>query len=291
MTLAPFPTAYSRARLVGAALLLAASIGAVPTVAGAQSSPSYKGAHADVRLIAGEARQAAGVPVLRAGLDIKLAPGWKTYWRYPGDSGVAPRFDFSASENVAALSVMWPAPMRFSDGSGFSIGYADRIIFPLHIVPAQANARMVLRLKLDYAVCEKLCVPDAAHLALALPSPAVAQDEAALQSSEARVPLRTALAAPGSLSVVAVSHQPGTPGRVLVDVRTPEGASVDLFAEGPTAAWSLPLPEPATGAPNGLRRFAFALEGLPPGATVHGAALTLTAVTATDAIEVVVHLD
>ena len=32
---------------------------------------------------------------MRAGIEIRLKPGWHTYWRYPGDAGVPPRFDFA----------------------------------------------------------------------------------------------------------------------------------------------------------------------------------------------------
>ena len=55
---------------------------------------------------------------LRAGIEIKLQPGWKTYWRYPGDSGVPPRFDFSGSENLKTAKVLYPAPHLFTDEAG-----------------------------------------------------------------------------------------------------------------------------------------------------------------------------
>jgi hypothetical protein len=70
----------------------------------------------------------------------------------------------------------------------------------------------------------------------------------------------------------------------------PEGTPVDLFVEGPTPDWALPLPQPSGGAP-GVRRFTFVLDGLPPGARPVGVILTLTAVSPNDAIEVEAHLD
>jgi hypothetical protein len=76
----------------------------------------------------------------------------------------------------------------------------------------------------------------------------------------------------------------------LVDVAAPAGAAIDLFVEGPTPDWSLPLPE-QTGANGAIRQFVFDLEGLPPDAKADGAALRLTAVTSDDAIEVTTHLD
>ena len=44
------------------------------------------------------------------GIEIALEPGWYTYWRNPGEAGVPPVFDFSGSENVASVDVMYPAP-------------------------------------------------------------------------------------------------------------------------------------------------------------------------------------
>jgi hypothetical protein len=76
-----------------------------------------------------------------------------------------------------------------------------------------------------------------------------------------------------------------------VDVLAPAGRTATLFAEGPTAEWALPLPEPVAGAPAGVQRFAFELDGLPPGATPQGATLRLTAVAGNEAIEVAFRLD
>jgi hypothetical protein len=78
---------------------------------------------------------------------------------------------------------------------------------------------------------------------------------------------------------------------VLVDVAAPAGEVLALFAEGPTAQWALPLPEPVAGAPTGLQRFAFGLDGLPPGVEPAGASLRLTAVAGDSAIEVAFRLD
>src|SRR6476660_5184175 len=71
-------------------------------------------ARSAVRLIAGDTKSVGDAP-LRAGIEIRLAPGWKTYWRYPGDSGVPPRFDFSGSDNLARAKVLYPAPHLFTD--------------------------------------------------------------------------------------------------------------------------------------------------------------------------------
>jgi L-alanine-DL-glutamate epimerase-like enolase superfamily enzyme len=86
------------------------------------ASPWQKDGHSAVRLLAGSRSGA----VLLGGIAFQLQPGWKTYWRTPGDSGVPPRFDFSKSDNVEAVTVLWPAPLKFDDGAGgVSLGYQE----------------------------------------------------------------------------------------------------------------------------------------------------------------------
>jgi DsbC/DsbD-like thiol-disulfide interchange protein len=259
-----------------------------PSAQAADTSAWNIGSHSAVRLIAGRAVQADGA--LRAGIELKLAPGWKTYWRYPGDSGVPPRFDFSGSRNVKDVQVSFPAPVRFADGGGMSIGYTSAVVLPLRVIPIDPQTPATLRVKLDYAICEKLCVPADAELELTLDTPDPSH-EALLRASEARLPRRVAIAAAGSLVITAVRREQGPKPRVIVEVKSSDQGDVDLFAEGPGADWSLPLPRLIALAPAGTRRFAFDLDGLPPGIEPDGATLLLTAVSGSDAIEVPYHLD
>jgi DsbC/DsbD-like thiol-disulfide interchange protein len=243
-----------------------------------------------VRLIAGSA--GSGTPMLRAGVEMRIDPGWKTYWRYAGDSGLPPSFDFSGSDNVKSATVLWPAPRRFPDGAGGnSIGYTGAIIFPVQVVPQDAGRPAVLRLKAAYGVCEKICVPAGGKAELSL-SGGPSGEDTALTAAERRVPKPAALGAPGPLAIRTV-HREATPTRqrVVVDVTAPDGADIDLFAEGPTPQWSLPLPEPLESGSGGTRRFAFDVDGVPPGEKVAGAQIKLTLTAGDDAIEVTTHLD
>lgn len=263
---------------------------ALPTAArAAEASPWDADAHAGMRLIAASRSRAIG-GALRAGVELKLAPDWKTYWRYPGDSGVPPRFDFAGSQNLKSVAVEWPAPHRFNDESGTTIGYKNSVVFPLRVVPQDAGKPVLLRLKLDYAVCEKLCVPAESRAELALDG-AASNHDGALAAAEAAVPKPARLGDSAPLAVRAVRRDAGDGHpRVIVDVAAPE-TPINLFAEGPTAEWALPVPDPADGAPPGLHRFVFALDGLPPGASAHGAVLRLTLESGAKAIEVTAHLD
>jgi DsbC/DsbD-like thiol-disulfide interchange protein len=258
----------------------------------ADVSPWEDDAQSAARLISARAVNESGGRMFRAGVEIRLKDGWKTYWRYPGDSGVPPVLDFSKSQNLKAVTVRYPAPTRFSDGGGgHSIGYKGTVILPLHVVPQDAGKPVTLNLKLDYAVCEKLCVPAEAKLELVLTGAETA-NEAALGAAEARVPKLVAVGDRGTPSIRAVRREAGSgKSRVTVDVAAPAGTPAMLFAEGPTAQWALPLPEPVAGAPAGLQRFAFELDGLPPGEQASGAMLRLTAVAGDKAIEAGFRLD
>jgi DsbC/DsbD-like thiol-disulfide interchange protein len=266
--------------------------GVVP--ARAQDASAWqKEAHAATRLLAGAAVKTANAAALRAGIEIRLDSGWKTYWRYPGDTGVPPTFDFAGSDNVKSVQVEFPAPERFSDGAGgHSIGYMGDVILPLRVIPSDVTRPVALHVKIDYAICGTLCVPAQASLGLTLTGQGA--DEAALAKAEQQVPKRVALGASGgnALAILSVHREPGVPHeRVDVEVAAPAGAPVELFAEGPTAEWALPLPEPAGPQSGPTRRFTFDLDGLPPGAQPKGARLTLTAVSGDNAIEVPDHLD
>ncbi len=242
--------------------------------------------HSAARLIVGAPLKSANV--LRAGIQIRLDSGWDTYWRYPGDSGVPPTFDFARSENVKSVTVLWPAPERFPDGAGgHSIGYFGELILPLRIVPSDSAKPSTLRLKLGYAVCATMCIPAKSNLALPL-SGVVGLNEEVLEAAETRVPKREPLGTGDNLAVRAVRREAHE--RVDVEVAAPEVMPVDLFVEGPTPEWSLPLPELGSAAGT-MWRFTFALDGMPPGANADGVPFTFTVVSPKDAIEVVTPLN
>jgi DsbC/DsbD-like thiol-disulfide interchange protein len=264
----------------GCLAALIAAVIVVPPAAAADASGWASGQHSAMRLIAGS-RPAAEPSILRAGVEVKLASGWKTYWRYPGDSGVPPRFDFTRSRNVESVTVAWPAPRRFSDSGGQVIGYKSAVTLPLRIKPADPSQPVELDLRLDYAICDTLCIPVEAEARLTFDGSGSTQD-AALAAAEERIP-RHATLGEGAPAITGISRDAGR--RVVVDVAAAPDTEVDLFVEGPTAEWALPLPEPVT-ATDGTRRFAFDLDGLPSGAQADGAVLRFTLVSPKGSVEV-----
>jgi DsbC/DsbD-like thiol-disulfide interchange protein len=249
------------------------------------ASPWQRDGHSAVRLLAGSRSGA----VLLGGIAFQLQPGWKTYWRTPGDSGVPPRFDFSKSENIEAVTILWPAPTRFDDGAGgHSLGYKSQIVLPLRIVAKNADKPVTLRAGINYAVCEKLCIPVEANAELAFASVASTEDSALFAALDT-VPKPASIGDPNPLTIRDVKRDGKS--SVLVDVATPDAREVSLFVEGPTPDWALPVPTLLEPSPPGVKRFSFELDGLPPGANPEGAALKLTLVGGDRAYEFNINLN
>lgn len=149
----PISTALIRAVAFGLGLVIGAA-------AAAAASTSWNKDHASqTRLIVGSQPTDTGTAMF-AGLQIKLKPGWKTYWHNPGNSGgIPPQFDWSKSVNVARLTVFYPAPERMEDETGVTFGYKNDVTFPMLVEAIDPQKPMVLRVAFHFGVCEKICVP------------------------------------------------------------------------------------------------------------------------------------
>src|SRR5712675_1986514 len=253
-----------------AAAVFALSVG--PQARAQDSSPWQRDGHSAVRLLAGSRSGA----VLMGGIAFQLQPGWHTYWRTPGDSGVPPRIDFGKSENIEAVTILWPAPAKFADGAGgTSLGYQKQVVLPLRIVAKNADKPVTLRAEINYAVCEKLCIPVEASAELPFNSVASTEDSALFAALDT-VPKPANVGDPNPLTIRDVKREGKS--TVLVDVISPDAKEVNLFVEGPTPDWGLPVPKLLEHSPPGVKRFAFELDGVPPGTNPEGAALKLTLV-------------
>lgn len=104
-----------------------------------------------------------------AALRLDLAPGWKTYWRAPGEAGIPPQFDWSRSDNLAGVEVNWPTPHPIRSNGLSSIGYTDRLILPLSLTPDRAGRDITLTARIGIGVCSDICVPVTLDLSQVLP--------------------------------------------------------------------------------------------------------------------------
>ncbi|MEZ5777366.1 MAG: protein-disulfide reductase DsbD family protein [Paracoccaceae bacterium] len=94
-----------------------------------------------------------------AALHLTLAPGWKTYWRAPGDAGFPPSFDWRGSENIGAVSFHWPRPDIFDLNGMRTLGYHDELVLPIELRPERAGAPIRAVARIDLGVCDEICVP------------------------------------------------------------------------------------------------------------------------------------
>src|SRR5690606_34329721 len=106
-----------------------------------------------------------GDGLLRGALEIRLKPGWKTYWRDPGAAGVPPTLTASAGGSDAAVEIGFPAPGRFDDGYAQSAGYDRPVALALTLrLPEDANPPARLQADVFLGVCETICIPVQATL-------------------------------------------------------------------------------------------------------------------------------
>ena len=263
---------------VVAALVL--QLVAAPQLAAESSSnasPWVKQAYSKVRLVSG-AVEGLSQDGWVAGVQIRLAPGWKTYWRNPGDSGVPPEFNWSGSVNVKEAEVMYPAPIRFSDGAGTAIGYTGEVIFPVRVTPKEPGLPVELKLNVTFGICKTLCIPSEVALNLALPPIEIASKgkDLLLERFAALVPKPVE---PGELPKIGTveANLNGKKPEVIVEAEFPEGAfATDLFAVSPDV--SIPVPRPLGPPEGGKQRFAIGFASEEEAAAVKGKSLTLTLV-------------
>ena len=238
--------------------------------------------YAKTRLIPGASQSDSAGSTIRAGVQVKLADGWKTYWRNPGDSGIPASFDFSGSKNLKSADVLWPAPHRFKDSYGTSIGYAKEVVFPVLISPEKADQPVDIDLKLDYAVCKDICVPAEAQLKMTL-RPGKDQNTALYDSVIARylakVPVDGGAENSENPTVRKASAKlDGTAPVIEVDAHFPSGTEgADLFAEGPEGLY-IPPPQGRAVGDGGNVRFTIDLGKSADGQELKGKTLKLTLV-------------
>ena len=106
---------------------------------------------------------------LSLGLQFELEPGWKIYWRSPGEAGYPLVVDWSASENLAEARIAWPVPHRFSLFGFETFGYSDAVVLPIDARAERPDAPVRIRAAVTYLACSEICIPREAELALDLP--------------------------------------------------------------------------------------------------------------------------
>ncbi len=180
---------------------------------------------AQMRLIVGTAR---GQGRYTAAAEIKLAGAAVTYWRVPGDAGVPPTFSFQGSANLASAEVAYPAPLRINEQGLDAFGYRGGVTFPIAIAARDPAKPVHLRLTLDYAVCDNICLPAKSVAELELPRTGASDTEQFVAAAMVLVPVPLTKAAAAQEFVITPDPSASQPTWIL-DWKGPEPR--DLFAE------------------------------------------------------------
>lgn len=259
------------------ALVVAASSGAPHAFAA--SSLWVQGHKTQARLVSGQTGGEQGAQRF-AFVEIELQPGWKTYWRTPGDAGgLPPSFDWSKSSNLASADVRYPAPQRFTDKSGNTIGYEGGLVLPVVLTPESAEKPISLVGELHYGICKDICVP--VELELTLDIPAKSAEAASAEALEALASVPRAqdqLKPVDPVLLRAETALTGTAPKITIEARFPQGADgADAFLEAPDGLF-LPLPEKVGDPKDGKVTFEAALGPDVDLAALKGKPITVTLV-------------
>ena len=111
-----------------------------------------------------------------AALQVSLAPGWKTYWRAPGDAGIPPEIDLRGAANLAGARPLWPTPHVFWQNGMRSVGYKGALTLPLRIAAKRHGHDIRLAGRIVIGVCEDICVPVTFEFDRVLPADAMQRD-------------------------------------------------------------------------------------------------------------------
>jgi len=144
-------------------------------------------------LILDRAEVASG-EAFTAGLSLQLKKGWHTYWRTPGDSGLATEVIWTLPDGMTAGPLQWPAPRRMPTGDLMNFGYEDEVILPVALtVGNTALGPAILKAHATWLACAEICIPEEAAFDVPLqivarPTQASGPHAAALAETRAQIP-------------------------------------------------------------------------------------------------------
>ena len=142
-----------------------ASAGAAPEPRGTASGPRVR-----VELLS-EVTSFTPGQTFWVGLHQRISPGWHTYWMNPGDSGEPPRIEWALPSGFTAGEIAWPFPGTIPAGPAMTYGYSGEVVLPIPVTSTSTlgrGKRVTLRGRASWLVCEQMCIPEEAPIALTL---------------------------------------------------------------------------------------------------------------------------
>ena len=177
------------------------------------------------------------------GVHVRLGPGWKIYWKSPGDAGVPSEFDWAASSNLAAAEVQWPVPHRASILGVESVGYTGEVLFPVKVQLKNPDFDAGAELRLVLYACSTICIREERVLKADLLHPSDPGAQALIDQWREKIPAATS----ASLAIASIELVPSSPPRIRVEATSSLPlAHPDLFVASTPPALYGSRPDVAT---------------------------------------------
>ena len=191
------------------------------------SSPWVEAMSSRVRLVS--AQSAIGAGQFSIGIHMTMDEGWKTYWRNPGDSGFPPRFDWSGSQNIKSIDLLWPAPHAFDEMGERYYGYKHELLLPIRLTVEDPAKPVTVSLKLDYGICADVCIPAHAVAELIVPIGSAQRTAAKTLIEEALAKVPTAMNQTGWRASVQLRDISGHRARLEISLaERADGAAISI---------------------------------------------------------------
>lgn len=215
--------------------LAAAAAAALPAMAqSSQAKPDDLSELVQVRVLPGW-HDADGSHM--AALHLTLSPGWKTYWRAPGDAGIPPVMDLQGSHNLSDVVPIWPTPFVFSQNGMQTVGYAKELVLPLHVTPQATGRAAKVAARMQIGVCSTICVPVEFDFVVDLPSNGSDAQQNLIRTALADQPVSAARANVGKVTCVLSPIRDGLALDVSIDMPSTGGAETVLIETADPQVW------------------------------------------------------
>jgi len=176
---------------------------------------------------------APGKPVW-VGLQLAHQPGWHTYWKNSGDSGLPTQLQWTLPAGVTAGEIAWPMPVKIPVGSLMNYGYEGTVLLPVPLTitpdfkPSVLGRDLEVKLKANWLVCQKECIPEEGEFVLKVPAASTtainaAAFEASFQAQPKPLEGQNRIEVQGNALDVTVTGLPATV----------KGKKLDFFPETP----------------------------------------------------------
>ena len=172
-----------------------------------------------------------------AALHLNLAPGWKTYWRAPGDAGIPPMIALEGSQNLTDVTPVWPTPHVFSQNGMKTVGYETELVLPLHVRPQVAGKSAKMAAQMQIGLCSTVCVPVEFSFTLDLPAQGSTAQQRVIRDALADQPVSATQARVNTVTCALTPIRDGLGLSVAIDMPGAGGAETVLIETSDPQVW------------------------------------------------------